>query len=92
MRQVIQNDRSVNYTINNIFWGQKIVRIIIYLFFIHLFFFIKAFLTFTYKIEIKKEKKKREKDKHTHTYIVQIEEYQAKHPHKAITAIQLPSM
>ena len=92
MQQVIQNDRSVNYTINNIFWGQKIVRIIFYLFFIHLFFFIKAFLSFTYKIEIKKEKKKREKDTHMHTYIVQIEEYQAKHTHKAITAIQLPSM
>ena len=48
----------------------------------------KAFLTFTYKIEIKEEKKKREKG--THTYLVQIEEYQAKHTHKAITAIQLP--
>ena len=44
---------------------------------------------FTYKIEIKKGKK-REKD--THTYIVQIEEYQAKHSHKAIAAMQLPSM
>ena len=49
----------------------------------------KAFLAFTYEIKIK-EGKKREKD--THTYIVQIEEYQAKHTHKAITAIQLPSM
>ena len=38
---------------------------------------IKAFLTFTYKIEIKK--KKRRGDAHTHAYIVQIEEYKAKH-------------
>ena len=35
--------------------------------------FIKAFLTYTYKIEIKKEKT------HTLIYIVQVEEYQAKH-------------
>ena len=49
----------------------------------------KAFLASTYKIEIKEEKKKK---KDTHTYRVQIEEYQAKHTHKAITAIQLPSM
>ena len=91
MQQVIQNDRSVNYTINNIFWGQKIVRIIFYLFFIHLFFFIKAFLTFTYKIEIKKEKKKEKK-----THACTLTQYKQKNTklntHKAITAIQLPSM
>ena len=50
--------------------------------------FIKAVLTFTYKIETEKEKK----HTHTHTHIVQVEEYQAKHTHKAISAIQLPSM
>ena len=48
--------------------------------------FIKAFFTYTYKIEIKKEKK------NTHTYIVQVEEYQAKHTHKAISVIQILSM
>ena len=42
------------------------------------FFFIKAFLTFTYKIE-NKEKKEREDDTHTHAYILQTEEYKAKH-------------
>ena len=41
------------------------------------FIIIKAFLTFTYKIEIKK--KKRRGDTHTDAYIVQIEEYKAKH-------------
>ena len=43
--------------------------------------FIKAVLTFTYKIETEKEKK----HTHTHTHIVQVEEYQAKHTHKAIS-------
>ena len=57
------------------------------LFFYLFFFIIKAFLAFTYKIETKKEKKEK-----THTHIVQIEEYQAKHTHKAITAMQLPRM
>ena len=58
-----------------------------FIFYFFNFFFIKAFLRFTYKIEIKKGKKT-----HTHTYIVQIEEYQTKHTHKTLTAIQLPSM
>ena len=62
----------------------ELISFLIYSF----FFFIKAFLAFTYKIETKKEKK----EKNTHTHIVQIEEYQAKHTHKAITAIQLPPM
>ena len=47
--------------------------------------FIKAFFAYTYKIEIKKERE-------IHTYIVQVEEYQAKHTHKAISVIQIPSM
>ena len=43
----------------------------VFLLIFFLFFFIKAFLTFTYKIEINKEKKERK----THTYIVQTVEY-----------------
>ena len=57
--------------------------------FFYLIFLVKHFLRLHTKQKLRKEKK-REKD--IHTYIVQIEEYQAKHSHKAIAAMQLPSM
>ena len=62
------------------------------LFFNLFFFLLKHFLRLHTKLKLRKKKKKEKKNKNTHTYIVQIEEYQAKHTHKAITAIQLPRM
>ena len=52
-------------------------------------FLLKHFLHLHTKLKLRKKKKKK---RHTHTYIVQIEEYYAKNTHKAITAIQFPSM
>ena len=61
------------------------------------FIIIKAFLTFTYKIEIKKKKKERRyththTHTHTHAYIVQIEEYKAKHTQSYYSNSYLYSM
>ena len=58
-----------------------------------MFFFIiiKAFHTFTYKIEIKKKKKER-RHTQTHAYIVQIEEYTAKHTQSYYSNSYLYSM
>ena len=48
-----------------------------------IFFLVKHFLSLHRKYKLRKKKKR--ENTHTHTHIVQVEEYQAKHTHKAIS-------
>ena len=65
--------QSIKYTIESMIYCSYLPDIFLK------FFFIKAFLTFTYKIENKEKKRERRRHTHTHAYILQTEEYKAKH-------------